>query len=128
MLGLTFHHVGIACQDIDRATQFIKRSYIVKSDSGTIFDECQNAYVRIFNEGEPNALELVSGLAVAKIVEHQTSYYHVCYLAKDLDATLLSAKSCGAIPVSRPMPAILFGMRRVAFVFTPLGLVEFLEE
>jgi hypothetical protein len=30
--------------------------------------------------------------------------------------------------VSSPKPAVLFGGRRVAFVFTELGLVEFVEK
>jgi hypothetical protein len=45
-----------------------------------------------------------------------------------MEATLLQAKQCGAILVSGPKPAVLFAMRRIAWIFTPLGLIEFLEE
>lgn len=128
MFGLAFHHFGVACRDIEKAAAFIKTNYTVSSDTGTVFDPHQNAFVRLFNEGEDGALELVSGPAVGKTLERGTTYYHVCYLTPDMEATLLQAKQCGAILVSGPKPAVLFAMHRIAWVFTPLGLIEFLEE
>lgn len=128
MFGLPLHHIGIACKDIERTAAFVKRSYRVKSDTGTVFDEIQNAYVRLFDVGGTAAIELVAGKAVEEIVERKATYYHVCYMTEDLDATLIEAMKGGALLVSGPKPAILFGMRRIAFIFTPLGLVEFLEK
>jgi methylmalonyl-CoA/ethylmalonyl-CoA epimerase len=128
MFGLAFHHIGVACRDIEKAATFIRTNFTVSSDTGTVFDPHQNAFVRLFNEGEDGALELVSGPAVAKTLERGTSYYHVCYLTPDMEATLLQAKQCGAILVSGPKPAVLFAMRRIAWIFTPLGLSEFRED
>ena len=127
MLGLAFHHIGVACSDIDRAADFILRTHVIVSDTGTIFDSVQNAQVRLFNDRQPGAIELVSGPAVAKVLRHQTTYYHVCYATQDLGQTLDLARQAGMLLVSPPKEAILFGGRRVAFVFGPLGFVEFLE-
>ena len=34
----------------------------------------------------------------------------------------------GGVLVSEPKPAVLFGGRRVAFLYTRIGLIELLEE
>jgi methylmalonyl-CoA/ethylmalonyl-CoA epimerase len=128
MLGLPFHHVGIACADVDAAAEYVTRAYDVVSDTGTVHDPLQNAYVRLFNAGTPGAIELVGGPVVAGLLARKTSYYHVCYTSPDLEATLSAAAAAGAMCVSPPQPAVLFGGRRVTFVYTPLGLVEFVEE
>jgi methylmalonyl-CoA/ethylmalonyl-CoA epimerase len=128
MLGRPFHHIGIACADIDAAAAHVQRAYEVVSDTGTVFDAEQDAYVRLFNEGTPGAIELVAGPVVASLLARKTSYYHVCYTTPDIDATLAEAAAAGAMRISGPKPAVLFAGRRVAFVYTPLGLVEFLED
>lgn len=128
MLGLAFHHIGIACADIESTARYVREAYAVTSDSGTVHDPLQNADVRIFNEGSPGAIELVSGPAVEKLVKAHVTYYHVCYQTRDLEASIAAAKAAGAMLVSPPKPAVLFGGRRVAFVFTEIGLVEFVEK
>ena len=128
MLGLPFHHIGIACSDIDAAAAFVKRAFKIESDSGTIHDPVQNAMLRIFNEGSPGAIELVAGPMVDKILARKMTYYHVCYLTTDIDRTVAEAKAVGALEAGPVVPAVLFGGRRVVFMFTELGLVEFLEE
>lgn len=128
MFGLKFHHIGIACQDVDRTAEFVKSNFVITSDTGSVFDERQSATVRLFNEGEPGAIELIAGAPVTKILERRSTYYHMCYCTPNIDETLRQAKASGALPVSEPKPAVLFGMRRIAFVYTPLGLVEFLED
>lgn len=127
MLGLPFHHLGIACADIDEAATFVARAFLVLSDSGTIHDPVQNADVRLFNEGTPGAIELVAGPAVANILSRKMSYYHVCYLTDDLDRTIGEAIEAGAIQAGPAVPAVLFGGRRVVFMYTELGLIEFLD-
>jgi methylmalonyl-CoA/ethylmalonyl-CoA epimerase len=119
--------VGIACADMELTAAFVLGSFTVASDSGTVYDPEQEATVRIFNEGTPLALELVSGVAVEKLVGRGTSYYHLCYETPDISATIAEAVNSGAICVRGPRPAVLFAGRLVAFVFTPIGLIEFLE-
>lgn len=127
MFGYTFHHVGIACDDIDSTAEFVRSTYDVLSDSGNVYDPEQDATVRIFNEDTAFAIELVAGKAVEKLIPRGTTYYHLCYAVPDIHAAIEKATGVGAICVRTPKPAILFGGRLVAFVFTPLGLVEFVE-
>jgi methylmalonyl-CoA/ethylmalonyl-CoA epimerase len=127
MFGLPFHHIGIACADIEDMTTFVMKAFAVSSDTGIVFDPVQNAYVRLFNMGSPGAIELVSGPGIASLLKKGVTYYHLCYSTPDLDATLSNAAAAGAMLVSGPAEAVLFGGRRVAFVMTKLGLVEFLE-
>jgi methylmalonyl-CoA/ethylmalonyl-CoA epimerase len=128
MFGLAFHHVGIACKDIAAAALYVAKAYQISSDSGTVYDPLQDAYVRLFNEGSPGAIELVSGRAVETLLKHRATYYHICYTTPDMSATLDAARKCGAVALGPPKPAVLFGGRPVAFVYTPLGIVEFLAE
>jgi len=95
----------------------------------TVFDPHQNAFVRLFNEGEDGALELVSGPAVAKNAGAGNELLPRVLSDPRYGGRLsCKAKQCGAILVSGPKPAVLFAMRRIAWIFTPLGLIEFLEE
>ncbi len=128
MLGCAFHHIGIACSDIERSASYVTRLFEIKSDSGLVHDPEQNADLRIFNAGTAGAIELVSGPIVASVLARKQSYYHICYSTPDLRQTLKDARAAGALPVSPPKPAVLFAGRLVAFVLTPLGLVEFLQE
>jgi methylmalonyl-CoA/ethylmalonyl-CoA epimerase len=127
MLGLPFHHLGIACTDIDAAAAFVTRAFTVISDSGTVHDPVQKADLRLFNEGTPGAIELVAGQMVETIIAQSMTYYHVCYVTHDLEHTIWQASELGAIRIGPAVPAVLFGGRRVIFMYTPLGLVEFLE-
>ena len=128
MFGLVMHHVGIACKDMESTAEFVLRSYVVESDTGKVYDPLQDAYLRLFNEGRPGAIELVSGPMVANMAKQNITYFHVCYSTPNLEKTLADSQEAGAMIVSAPKPAILFGGRLVAFIYTPLGLVELLEE
>jgi methylmalonyl-CoA/ethylmalonyl-CoA epimerase len=127
MLGLPFHHIGIACADMEATAAFVRRAFEVASDSGTVHDPIQNADLRLFNEGQPGAIELVSGPIVEKFVR-KMSYYHVCYTTPDIERTIADAKAIGAMSAGPVVPAVLFGGRRIVFMYTDIGLVEFLEE
>ena len=55
--------------------------------------------------------------------------HHLCYEVNDLEAELETARSHGGIVVRKPVPAVAFGGRRIAWVFTRYKLlVEFLEQ
>lgn len=128
MFGHPFHHLGIACKNLETAATFVLRAFEIVSDSGTVDDPLLKARVRLFNEGLPCAIELVCGPAVEQLIKKQITYYHVCYTTPDIERSMHRAGALGAVTVVDPTPAVLFGGRRVAFLYTVLGLVEFLEE
>ena len=54
--------------------------------------------------------------------------YHVCYAVEDLEAQIEKFYQAGCAVVSGPNPAVAFGGRRVAFLYTPQDdLIELVE-
>ena len=126
MGGLRFHHTGIACRDIPEALAFLEATHPVREKTAIVRDAAQNADVCLVTLADGSRLELVSGPVVENLVRKGITYYHVCYEVDDLDAEVgaLRARRCRV--VSGPTAAPLFGGRKVAFLYSPLGLIELL--
>lgn len=122
---MNFHHIGIATKNLEDTTVFIKNNFEVLEVSEKIYDKNQDAWLVMIKTKDLD-IELVSGNVVEKLLKLKTTYYHVCYEVKDIHQAIHSFK--GAILVSPPKEAILFNNRLVAFLFTPIGLVELLNE
>lgn len=78
-------------------------------------------------------LELVAPLGEESPV-HRTlakggnSAYHTCYEVDDLDAALHHLTGHGCLTVSKPVPAVAFANRRIAWLYTPTRqLIELVE-
>jgi methylmalonyl-CoA/ethylmalonyl-CoA epimerase len=55
--------------------------------------------------------------------------HHLCYEVEDLEKQLEIARSMGMLVTRPPRPAVAFGGRRIAFVYTKhLLLLELLEK
>lgn len=123
------HHLGIACKDIEQCKQFIKKIMIVREETGTIFDELQNAFICLLTLEDGSRLELISGEMVKDLVNQGISYYHTCYSVNDIQAVIKTLKEeHKAIIISEPKKAKIFNGRLAAFLYTPLGILELLEE
>jgi len=121
---MKFHHIGIATKSLKTSLEFVKKNFEVLNVSEEIFDEKQDATLQMIETKDLN-IELVTGNVVEKLIKAKTSYYHICYEVKDINEAIKTFS--GAILVSPPTPAILFDNRLVAFLITPLGLVELLN-
>jgi methylmalonyl-CoA/ethylmalonyl-CoA epimerase len=44
--------------------------------------------------------------------------YHLCFETSDMEAALAHAKKNGCVVVSNPVPAVAFGGRRIAWIYT----------
>ena len=54
--------------------------------------------------------------------------HHVCYVVDNLEQALANARSMGALITRQPMPAVAFGGRRIAWIYTKNRLlIEYLE-
>jgi methylmalonyl-CoA/ethylmalonyl-CoA epimerase len=54
--------------------------------------------------------------------------HHVCYVVDNLEQALADARALGAIVTRQPMPAVAFGGRRIAWIYTKNRLlIEYLE-
>lgn len=122
---MKFHHIGIATKDIKKALKFISQNFEIISKTDEIYDNKQDATLQMIETKDVN-IELVSGQVVEKLIKVKTSYYHICYEVDDIYKAIEEFE--GAILISSPKEAILFNNRLVAFLMTPLGLVELLNE
>jgi len=123
-----FHHVGIACRDINRTKEWVKKNYPVIDEGQTVFDPLQEARVSLLRLVDGFSLELISGKPVEDFLKRGMSLYHVCYTVADIQQTIRDLEKNGATLISPAKEAVLFNRKRVAFLHTPIGIVELLEE
>jgi len=121
---MKFHHIGIATRDIAKTTSWIKTQFEIKTISDKVYDKNQDATLQMIETKDVN-IELVSGNIVSKFISKSITYYHICYEVEDLNQAIKGFNN--SIVVSSPTEAILFDNRKVAFLMTPIGLVELLE-
>jgi methylmalonyl-CoA/ethylmalonyl-CoA epimerase len=132
-MDITFNHVGIAVADLAGALPIYQEIFGYLLMSGPFDDPIQNVSV-CFLRDEPGGpvIELVAPFGenspIQKILKAGGGAYHLCYEAKDLDSMLLELSAKGCVTVSEPVPAVAFGGRRIAWLFTPVRqLLELVE-
>ena len=131
--GLTFHHVGVACADIEvEAARLIPLGY---APEGAAFVDNRQGVRGIFLAGQAPRLELLQPLddgrpgVLTSFLARDTKLYHLAYLTADLDAAIESLRQERAKLVVPPVPAAAFDGRLIAFLMLPnLMLVELVEE
>jgi methylmalonyl-CoA/ethylmalonyl-CoA epimerase len=124
---MKFHHVGIACKNIDEEIARIARIHQVAEQSAVVFDTEQNAELALVTLTDGTNFELVSGKQVELFLKKNISYYHVCFEVDDIDAEIARLVHDGAFLISAPKPAILFNYRKVAFLNVSYGMIELLN-
>lgn len=127
-LGLAFHHVGVACRDLDReAAPLLALGFRAEGDDFT--DPVQGVRGR-FLVGPGPRLELLAPLPGRPTLDpwlgSKVKFYHLAYETRDLDAAVAAVLDrCRAKPVVAPVASVAFAPRRIAFVMLPtLALVE----
>lgn len=130
----TFHHVGYAVASIAETAQEFARSIGAAWDGIIIHDPFQEARVTFLRCAGPEspAIELVEPAGekspLHKFVAKGGGLHHVCYEVESLEAELERSRAAGCLMVKNPLPAVAFGGRRVAWVYTRQKLlVEYLE-
>ena len=132
-LPLQFHHIGIACFNIEETAAFYKeRGYFLTQ---AVYDPIQNVHIAFLNSENPvfPCLELISphddtSPVCKNLQKNGVSPYHICYETEDLEDAVAELKKQKFIAVSKPSPAVAFGGRRVCFLFSKsVGLIELVE-
>jgi len=130
----SFHHVGFVVasiqQSVDGFADLLRATW-----DGQIFDD-PNQGVRVTflasqRPGDP-LFELVepanSESPVQSFVAKGGGLHHVCYVVENLEQELTRARVAGALITRQPMPAVAFGGRRIAWIYTRNRLlIEYLE-
>ena len=129
-----FHHLGVAVPEIGPAVESMRAMFGYEVTAGPVTDPIQKVHVCFLRTAQPDAptLELVAPAApdspVGQVLTKGGGAYHLCYEVPDLDAALATARAARWVVVSRPVPAVAFGGRRIAWLYTPTRqLIELLE-
>jgi methylmalonyl-CoA/ethylmalonyl-CoA epimerase len=129
-MPLTFHHIGVACRDVDAEAKTYE-SLGYRREGEDFVDPRQGIRGR-FIAGPGPRLELLVGLPGSTVLEpwlrKGVRYYHQAFLTEDLRTGLEQLLSAGAKLVTEPVPAVAFGGREIAFVMLRnVTLVELIQ-
>lgn len=125
VVSCKLHHIGIAVADITTALASYQEIFGYKIRSGPFDDPLQKVSVCFLETGKPSdmTIELVAPTGedspVNRILSKEIGAYHLCYEVDDIDAALQHCRSRGCIVVSKPVPAVAFAGRPIAWVYTP---------
>ena len=128
---MKFHHLGIACQDIEAtSTHYLPLGYIC---SEIIEDPLQNVRIAFLTHSSMPMLELLSPVnenspVVEILRKNGTTPYHICYEVNEMEATIKQLRKKRYLIVSKPKKAVAIDGRKVAFLYnSEVGLIELLE-
>jgi catechol 2,3-dioxygenase-like lactoylglutathione lyase family enzyme len=134
--GLAFHHLGLAVRRPRDATQFLGGLGYALAEP--VFDPEQNVnLIMCAHAGSMPDIEIIYPAAGKSPVDALIAgrpegiVYHVCYVTADLAATLAALDAGGVRAICKvpPVPATLFGGRRVSFYdIVGMGLCEIIED
>jgi methylmalonyl-CoA/ethylmalonyl-CoA epimerase len=125
---MKFHHIGIACKDIESVKNSLAQLFPLAILGDVTYDRVQDAKLCMIELEDGTKLELIQGKPVESLLKKNYTYYHLCFSVANLDETIRDFNSKGVLSVADPAPACLFGGSRIAFLYTPMGLVELLED
>jgi methylmalonyl-CoA/ethylmalonyl-CoA epimerase len=130
----SFHHVGYVVASIADVGKDFARSIGAHWDGEVIHDPLQEARVTFMHCAGPAspAVELVEPAGdnspLQRFAARGGGLHHVCYEVDSLDAQLEQSRAAACLIVKNPLPAVAFGGRRIAWVYTRQKLlVEYLE-
>lgn len=131
----TLHHMGIAVPDIRPASEFYVKVMGFRLLAEPVEDPIQKVRVCFLVDAgrDQTCIELICPLddksPVNGYLKKGIGAYHLCYEVNDIDKELADLRSKGCLIVSKPVPAVAFGGRRIAWAFTPTQhLLELLEK
>jgi methylmalonyl-CoA/ethylmalonyl-CoA epimerase len=129
-----FHHVGFVVASIEQSAPDFVRSLGLAWRGEIIHDPLQCVRVSFFDPPADSSpvLELVEPAdplsPVTKFLERGGGLHHLCYEVDSLDMQLKQSRANGGLIARKPTPAVAFGGRRIAWVYTKSKLLlEYLE-
>ena len=128
------HHFGFVLSSIQDSAESFARSLGATWDGNIVFDPIQKVRVA-FLEGahaHDSLIELVEPASpdspVNRFLNGGRGLHHLCYEVADMERHLAFCRSVRTVIIRKPVPAVAFGGRRIAWALTKQKLlVEFLE-
>lgn len=130
----SFHHVGFVVASISKSVEGFVNLLRANWDKHVFHDPSQGAHVTFLKSnhaGDP-LWELVEPADEESPVQGFAAkgggLHHVCYVVENLEQALADARGLGALITRKPTPAVAFGGRRIAWIYTRNRLlIEYLE-
>jgi len=134
-LGFKLLHIGVAVPALDPTTESLSTLFGYKVVSGPFDDPIQKVKVNFLAQAGSDVaeIELIAPLTDDSPIRSMLNKsgggaYHLCFETSDIEAALAHATANGCIVVSKPVPAVAFQGRRIAWIYTPARqLFEFVE-
>jgi methylmalonyl-CoA/ethylmalonyl-CoA epimerase len=130
----TFHHVGFVVASIEKSVKGFLESTESEWDGVVTHDPNQGVQVTFLrsNEAANPLIELVEPAGenspVIPFLKKGGGLHHLCYEVDSLEKQLELIRSKGGLITRQPLPAVAFGGRRIAWVYTKNKLlIEYLE-
>jgi methylmalonyl-CoA/ethylmalonyl-CoA epimerase len=128
-------HVGVAVPSLDSAAEVLSTLFGYKLVSGPFDDPIQKVTVSFLAKSDNDVaeIELIAPTSEDSPIQSMLAKkaggaYHLCFETNDLDAALVRATNLGCVVLSSPVPAVAFGGRRIAWLYTPTRLLFELVE
>ena len=125
---MQFHHIGVACGNIEEGIDEILKVHTVVGRTPVVHDPEQDAQLVLLTLSDGTYIELVAGRSVEALVKRNIGLYHLCFEVPDLPAEITRLVDEGAKLIVAPRPAVLFGSRPVAFLYVGYGMIELLQK
>ena len=133
--GVKLHHWGFVLASIEKSAVGFAKSLCATWDGKIIHDPLQKVHVSFLRGAHSGdaLIELVEPSCpespVTRFLARGGGMHHVCYEVDNLEAQLAFSKSIRSTVVRKPVPAVAFDGRRIAWVMTRNRLlIEYLEE
>ena len=126
-MKLKFNHIGIACENISEVIVFLESTFNIVSKSKIIYHENHGVDACLLTNDDGTNIELVSGKNIESFVKKKQSLYHSCWEVNNIDTAIKIFCDNDAVLISEPKESLLFNNRKVAFLYTSVGILELLE-
>ncbi len=124
-LGFKLRHVGVAVPSLGPATEALSTLFGYAVVSGPFDDPIQKVSVNFLAKSNSDVaeIELIAPLSddspiTSMLAKSGGGAYHLCFETSDIEQALIHAKNNGCMIVSPPVPAVAFGGRRIAWIYT----------
>jgi methylmalonyl-CoA epimerase len=124
-LGFKLRHVGVAVPSLGPTTETLSTLFGYRVVSGPFDDPIQKVSVNFLTTSDNDVaeIELIAPLSedspiTSMLAKSGGGAYHLCFETSDIDQALVHAKNNGCMIVSPPVPAVAFGGRRIAWIYT----------
>lgn len=117
---LAFHHVGVACSDIE--TEAARLAILGYAREGSSFSDPRQGVRGLFLAGQAPRLELLEPLAhseggvLTPWLDKGIKLYHLAYETPSVPASVEALRQERGKLIVPPVPAVAFGGREIAFV------------